>query len=466
MYQISVDLKLAPVFRMAAVLVVLSGAWSVLVLAQEPKSSQSVSTLVTCVSKQGERIVCPADTSAGVALQRSLGDASCLLGKNWGYDSQGIWVAEGCGAEFIVGSTKEADWGKDFVGLFQVYGQWRIQLAAYQDEVQVQDNASRVGINFATRGKIKMFAGTEWGVNLVQSETQFNLSAAAPGEFGAIGTLSFPVFTARLGFLGVDLGAGGKIGIGKQYGVQYDIGSYTTDRFNVFGGQGSSTYVAGTDGGATGTGRADRIVYYRNTLAKIVEVAVQGQFRGLDTGSGSGVGGSLQVTVLPGVKLGGTYTRTDFGERIEQDVIGLGGDADYMAAGARADWRNLALGFVYSHEHNGDLVQFPTDDPLVNVPVAFDAWGVEVYGRVGLGRFGLIGGYITQMPKTAGTPLNPNFKTRYFILGGEWFVAKNAKIYSDNRINVDGVSATGVPSYGVFTIGFRYDFSWSTSHQP
>jgi hypothetical protein len=58
---------------------------------------------VTCSSKAGERQGCPADTSKGVALSRSMGDAACLLGKTWGYDDRGVWVSDGCSAEFVVG---------------------------------------------------------------------------------------------------------------------------------------------------------------------------------------------------------------------------------------------------------------------------------------------------------------------------------------------------------------------------
>src|SRR5262245_17023440 len=58
---------------------------------------------VTCVSKPGERIHCPADTSKGVTLVRSSGEAPCLLGRTWGYDDRGVWVSDGCGAEFFVG---------------------------------------------------------------------------------------------------------------------------------------------------------------------------------------------------------------------------------------------------------------------------------------------------------------------------------------------------------------------------
>lgn len=58
---------------------------------------------VVCTSNSGERSSCPADTSAGVLLVKSTGSATCLLGKNWGYDDKSIWVAEGCGGEFFVG---------------------------------------------------------------------------------------------------------------------------------------------------------------------------------------------------------------------------------------------------------------------------------------------------------------------------------------------------------------------------
>jgi len=58
---------------------------------------------VECASKAGERQACRADTSRGVALLRSTGTAPCLLGKTWGYDDTGVWVSDGCSAEFIAG---------------------------------------------------------------------------------------------------------------------------------------------------------------------------------------------------------------------------------------------------------------------------------------------------------------------------------------------------------------------------
>ena len=89
-----------------------------------------------------------------------------------------------------------------------------------------------------------------------------------------------------------------------------------------------------------------------------------------------------------------------------------------------------------------------------------------MYTRINVGRFAVIGGYTLQDPKVRDPLLNPNFKTSYFILGAEWFFAKNGKVYSESRIDVDSITAAGEPGYNVFTIGFRYDFSWRTSHQP
>ena len=64
---------------------------------------------VACHSKPGERQHCAADTSKGVVLAKSIGQAPCLLGKTWGYDDKGVWVSDGCDAVFVVGLPPEAE---------------------------------------------------------------------------------------------------------------------------------------------------------------------------------------------------------------------------------------------------------------------------------------------------------------------------------------------------------------------
>jgi len=64
---------------------------------------------VVCASVPSEDIThCPADTSAGVVLQKTTGKGACILGKSWGYDATSVWVMDGCSGEFATGSALPA----------------------------------------------------------------------------------------------------------------------------------------------------------------------------------------------------------------------------------------------------------------------------------------------------------------------------------------------------------------------
>lgn len=58
-------------------------------------------TLV-CESTNGEPGLCFADTTDGVRLVRRISDSKCDFGRDWGWDTNGIWVANGCRAEFAI----------------------------------------------------------------------------------------------------------------------------------------------------------------------------------------------------------------------------------------------------------------------------------------------------------------------------------------------------------------------------
>ncbi len=68
---------------------------------------------VRCLSESGERQHCAGDTSAGVLLLRSIGSESCLLGRNWGYDAQGVWVSDNCGGEFLLAAQPGVEASSD-----------------------------------------------------------------------------------------------------------------------------------------------------------------------------------------------------------------------------------------------------------------------------------------------------------------------------------------------------------------
>lgn len=59
--------------------------------------------VIRCESSDGRRRVCPADASVGVTLIRQLSRSVCVRNQTWGANRRGIWVSQGCRAEFRLG---------------------------------------------------------------------------------------------------------------------------------------------------------------------------------------------------------------------------------------------------------------------------------------------------------------------------------------------------------------------------
>lgn len=58
---------------------------------------------VTCESKNNTKSRCAADTSYGIQISRVMSQNHCERGRDWGYDQSGVWVDNGCRAEFLLG---------------------------------------------------------------------------------------------------------------------------------------------------------------------------------------------------------------------------------------------------------------------------------------------------------------------------------------------------------------------------
>ena len=67
---------------------------------------------VRCESQNNRRSYCGADTRGGVSVARQLSQVQCIQGRNRGFDARGIWVDQGCRAEFLIGAyTPPPNWG-------------------------------------------------------------------------------------------------------------------------------------------------------------------------------------------------------------------------------------------------------------------------------------------------------------------------------------------------------------------
>ena len=58
---------------------------------------------IVCESRDNTNQYCRADTRGGVTLVHQRSKAGCWQDDTWGYDRGGIWVANGCRAEFRTG---------------------------------------------------------------------------------------------------------------------------------------------------------------------------------------------------------------------------------------------------------------------------------------------------------------------------------------------------------------------------
>ncbi len=58
--------------------------------------------LLTCESRGGHRQACGTSIDQGAFLLRQMSESSCEEGRSWGWDAEGVWVDEGCRAEFAV----------------------------------------------------------------------------------------------------------------------------------------------------------------------------------------------------------------------------------------------------------------------------------------------------------------------------------------------------------------------------
>lgn len=61
---------------------------------------------VICESQNNGKARCPVDTSYGVQLARQISESGCVRGSDWGFDENGIWVDNGCRAEFVLGGDQ------------------------------------------------------------------------------------------------------------------------------------------------------------------------------------------------------------------------------------------------------------------------------------------------------------------------------------------------------------------------
>ncbi len=347
------------------------------------------------------------------------------------------------------------------------YGSFRGLFAFFNEEVEFQENASRIGLELGvTKNNFEVFFGAELGVNLFKSTTQFNVDGNnASGFFLVQNNQANQVFSTRLGYIGLRFGKYGTISVGKQWSVFYDVTSYT-DNFNVFGARASSTFVAGTDGGTVGTGRADQSLIYRNEFGPIL-LGLQIQAKNtFNNNFIDGFGASLQWQIAEELKAGVSVNRSYVNEELreELDILGYDDNHRYFSAGLTYSNEGLMLSAIYTKHENGDLTRGFRDASLedeLGPTVVFDAYGFEFFARYNWNKFGFLAGYnhyepdLAEIERISGElPLSEYFRIRDVVLGIEYRPTSFTFFYSEFRL-ANSEDALGVAHEDVLTIGLK-----------
>lgn len=351
------------------------------------------------------------------------------------------------------------------------YASFRGNLTAYKNEIELQDNVSRLGINGnIKKGKISFLVSAEVHLNLFQGGGTFNVDNNGNADFLEIQTLNNQqTITNRLGYIGIDIEKYGTFTFGKQWSVYYDVSSYT-NQFTVFGGRASATYIGGTDGGENGTGRVNQAAIYRNKFGPFY-LGAQVQLLGFNNNKfidGYGFSGQLEITKQ--ITLGAAYNKALVSDSliINGRILGLHGQPSYLTTAIKYQDTRFTLSLLGAVEKNGDFAQgsYMSKLSTLQTPtVVFDAKGLEIFSNYSFNKFSIHAGYNLYVPDTKAIneennqpPISQNFKVNDIIFGANYVPFNFIEIYAEQRFSY-GRTAANTKDPSVFALGMIIDFS-------
>lgn len=331
----------------------------------------------------------------------------------------------------------------------EFYVSARVVAGSQGDGLSARDNASRVGL-FAAKDFARvytLFARVEIGVNIVDAfDRILNPKANAPDGAGDV--------FARLSYLGVETPFGA-FTVGKQWSAYWPVAAFT-DRFAFSGGLSNAVFNAGTDGGGTGTGRAQSAFKY-TVEGKGTSFRFQWQPGGQripvveEDEYGYGLGSSVVYEWDSRLSLGAAFNYASIGAlSTELELAGLAGDAQAVLLGAmyRDEPFYVAVNFVDHENHD-------TDDQELYI----DGRGFEIYARYALRpKWRIVGGF-NYLDATRQRP-GGRYNLRVGLLSVQYSLRDESfrdTIYAeyilDDSLRSDG---TGYPNG--FVVGVRFGF--------
>jgi predicted porin len=339
-----------------------------------------------------------------------------------------------------------------------LYGSARLRYRKAGDETVLEDGGSRIGVSatWQYRPQSWLFGRVEAGFNVLNAlEAVFQ-----PGsrENDSSDAALFP----RLYYAGLET-PDFIASFGKNWSTYYQVTGFT-DLFDSTGGSASGTYNAQTDGGPSGTGRADSVLQTRLTVdwfpeslnLKPFDMNVQLQYdRKIPNVEGGRYGVALGMSSVfktqGDTEVGFAYNYADVRDESAPAVVasGIKGDDHAFAIAARRISDRWYLASTVARLRNHE-----TTDQKRYV----DAWGWELYGRYRLvGKLWAVGGWNWLKPDR-GQPLAGQYRVKYGVLGLRFSIKEFRRlIYLEVRLD-ESRDVDGTPIGDSAAFGIRWDF--------
>ncbi len=337
----------------------------------------------------------------------------------------------------------------------ELYGSVRVRYLATDFLNEVNDGGSRFGLNgeLQFHPKFWLLGRVEAGLNLLGTLDEVFDNTEKLGDGDNI--------KRRLIYTAVETPST-IILYGKNWSTYYQVAGIT-DRFQSFGADASGTFNAQTDGGATGTGRADNVLQSRIAIDFLPEKLKIKPFNlHLQAQPGQSIPDTDGVKYKYSFGLSGTLeTEGEFnlGIAYNQAVV----DNDDLPAlrlkGITGDARALVMGTrVFGDKiYIATTVAFLENHETTDEGIYFDGWGWEVFSSYELFKnWWAIGGLNTLEPYKDQLRAK-EYRIRYGVLGLRYsFDAFRQMLYTEIRLD-NSLSAAGERLGNVYTVGVRWD---------
>ena len=339
-----------------------------------------------------------------------------------------------------------------------VYGSVRVRNRWTDSDNVWEDFGSRVGLDgwYETAPEKWLFARYELGFNLLE-ELESDSLPSLPGQ-----ELGRTLFT-RLAYGGLQFGDN-VVALGKNWSTYYQVAAFA-DRFDSVGGEASGAFPAQTDGGASGTGRADDVLQGRFNFEAMgqsakplsIEVNVQVQagqeipgLGGFEYDHAYGVSSIVRLANDVDIGIAYNHSEVDLNRLPVSDRNGLDGDLSAFLIGARwhnDDWYLGATWSRTSNLHRTDALTY------------FDGEGIEFYGqyRIASDVWFLAG--FNQLTPESNQSQAGEFRLEYSVLGVRYlFDGFRRMLYLESRID-SGRTSIGLDQDDQVIFGIRWGFS-------